>query len=178
MNFLTLFSSYITKTTIVAKALFSKKGIIIFTPVFISLPILSQLQESLWLLFWLMVVDFFTGIIASWFEKNKAEKTNPELKKENLISSEKLKKSGFKTLLYICSILAVFHVQKTFQLKTFQLSFSELNLSPGMVIIFFWCMVEFYSIVFENFKKMGFDVMEKIGNIIGVFKTTKSKIEE
>lgn len=178
MNYFKLFGYYFLKISVVAKALFSKKGIIIATPVVISLPVLTQLQESLWLLFWLMVLDFITGIIASWFEKKKAEKLNPDLKKENLISSEKLKKSGFKTLLYICTIIAVFHAQKTFKLKTFQLSFSELDLSPGTVMIFFWCMVEFYSIVFENFKKMGFDVMEKINNLIGVFKSTKSKIEE
>ncbi len=171
-----IFTPYINKSLLVCKALASKKGIVISVPVAVSLPVLTDIQQAIWLLFWLMFVDFGTGILASRIEKKNAEKLNPLLKKESLISSEKLKKSGFKTLLYFCSILTIYQSQKIFKIKSFNLSFSELELSVTLVAIFFWCLVEFYSIVFENFKTMGFDVSQKISNVFSTIKNIKKEV--
>ncbi|MFC2110495.1 phage holin family protein [Bacteroidota bacterium] len=175
---LIILSSYIKKSFIVCEAMMSKKGLVLSAPILISLPVLTQMQQAVWLLFWLMLSDFATGILAAWFEKSKAEKNDPKIKEQSLISSEKLKKSGFKILLYVCSILAIDQAQKVFKLKPFNLSFSDLELSITLVVIFFWCLVEFYSIVFENFKRMGFDVAKKISNVFTTVKNIKSEIKD
>lgn len=170
-----LFTIYIKKTILVTKSLFTKQGLVIATPIALTLPVLSTIQQALWLLFWLMVLDFITGVMASGHEKKEAEKTKPELVNESLISSEKLKKSGFKILLYMCSILAVYRVQKIFMIKSFSVSFANIELSIALMVVLFWCLVELFSIVFENFKKMGFDVVKKISTIFSTVKTIKNE---
>lgn len=176
--FVSILLSYASKGVTVGKALFSKKGLVLCLPLAMSLPVFNQTHQALWFLFWLMVGDFGTGILASRVEKKKLEEINPGLRKQSLISSEKLKKSGYKILLYVSTILVVYQAQNTFKLKTFHLSFSELELSAFLITVLFWCVVEFYSIVFENFKKMGFDVLDKFNKMVDVFKAGKSKIDE
>ena len=172
-----IFATYINKSIIVCKALASKKGVVISAPVLIAMPVFSEIQQAIWLLFWLMVVDFITGVLASRHEKKHAEILKPELKSETLISSEKLKKSGFKVLLYTCSILVVYRAENIFKLKSFSWSFSDLELSATLVLVFFWCVVEFYSIVFENFKRMGLDVVLKISEVFSTFKKIKKEVK-
>lgn len=172
------FFAPLLKIPVVLKAMFlTKKGFVLI-PMAVTLPIVINLTASLKVLFALMLLDFVTGIAASKIEKQKAEEENPELKKERLISSDKLKKSGVKFFLYASTILLAYHIEKIFFIKSFSLSFSTAHITITVVVVAFWMVVELYSTVFENFKRMGFDVVERAMSIIKNYKSTKNKINE
>lgn len=176
--FLTLLVPYAKKAIIVGKTLFSKNGLYLATPVIIAMPIFSTNTLMGIFLGILMIGDFATGVWVSWNLKKELEKTKPELKKQNLISSEGLKKSGVKFLLYSSTILMAWFLHKILMLNTFQFSISKLDFTITLIVILFWITVEIYSIVFENAKKLGFDVVEKFNKIVDLFKKGKSKINE
>lgn len=165
----------VSKVPIVIKAFATKKALFML-PV-ASVPLLISTKEALKFLFGLMVIDFITGIGASYFEKRKVERIHPELKTQNLISSEKLKLSGVKFLVYTASIILAYWIEKIFFIKSFAISFSDAHFSVTVSVIAFWMVVEFYSIVFENFKRMGFDVVQKTLTIVRKFKATKKEMQ-
>lgn len=151
-------------------------GITLLVPT-IGIALLSNTQKGLIILFSLFILDFITGIYASWIEKKKAEKTTPSLKNEALISSEKLRLSGVKLFTYTSSILSVFGIEKLFIIKSFKFeNISSQDLTLTVCVIAFFCAIEFYSVFFENFKRAGFDIIEKTNNIIDKFKGEKDKI--
>jgi hypothetical protein len=164
---------HISKATIVIQTLFSKKGLVLI-PVVITMPIiLNTTQKAIGLLVFLMICDFGTGVGASISKERKYRKANPNLPKRRIISSEKLRRSGVKFLLYSLTILTSFGLQIVFQLKTFNISVSNMELTLTIGVIAFWCIVEFYSIFFENFKEMGIDIksiVRKITSLITFFK--------
>ena len=173
-----LFKVQIFKAKTVVAALFTKKGIIIF-PIMISLPfVLTNEVKGIGSLIILMVFDFITGIGASYFLLKKYEKENPDEEKKDLISSEKLKGSGVKFLLYSMTILSAYNLNNTFQLKSFSLPISDIQFNLTLLIIGFWCLVECYSIVFENFRDMGIDVKKIIKKIINLRKIIEEKTKE
>jgi len=169
----------LTKSTIVVKTLTTKKGLILL-PAVATLPfILTNIQKAIVVLIMLMIFDFITGIGASYFKKIKAEKNNPSLKKQNLISSEKLKKSGVKFLLYSMTIFSSYFLGVIFQLKTFTIIVSNLEMNLCIGVIGFWCIVECYSILFENFKEMGIDVkliVKRLTDLVIFFKTKANEV--
>lgn len=164
------------KSKIVIESFASTKGYFML-PIALSVTAV-RLEWALLLLFGLMTVDFGTGVGASHFERKKLKKENPDVKHGNLISSEELKKSGVKFTLYAMTILLAYFLEQIFFVKSFQFGFSEAKFSISIVVIGFWCIVEFYSIVFENFKRMGVDVVEKFKNIVSKYKTTKKDISD
>ncbi|GLB47749.1 phage holin family protein [Neptunitalea lumnitzerae] len=133
--------------------------------------------KTIHLLLVLIVLDFITGICASFIEKKRAQRLNPELKNEILLSSEKLRMTGVKFFLYGATILLAYYIEKIFLIKSFTFSFSSATFSLSIIVTGFWIVVEFYSVVFENFKRMGFDVIEKTLNIVQKFKTTKKQLK-
>lgn len=169
-----------TKTKLVANILFSKKGVVLLIPLAVTVNVIDA-KLALLVLFVLMTLDFITGISASYVERKELIKTLKgaeleNLKKTNLISSQKLKMSGVKFALYMITTLLAFAIESIFFIKSFNLKFSEAELTVSVVVIFFWCCVEIYSIIFENFKKMGFDITAKVLNIFKKYKSLKSKI--
>jgi hypothetical protein len=125
-----------------------------------------------------MFFDLFTGILVSRKEKKEAEKLKPELKNESLITSKKLKLGFVKFLLYGSSILIAYNLQEIAKIHAFNFSFSDLKFSITMLIILSCCVVEIYSIFFENFKKLGFDILKIASKIIDTYRKGKSKITE
>lgn len=162
------------KAKVVVKAFSSVKGVFM-VPLAVS-AISIDVVSSLYVLFSLLIFDFGTGIAASYFDKKKAEKLDPELKKKNLISSEKLKMSGVKFLLYTLTILCAYFIEKIFFIKSFNFSFSEANFTISVIVIGFWCVVEFYSIFFENFKRMGIDIVELALKFFRKYKSVKKEV--
>ena len=177
-TFLLLLLPYLQKMTIVWNAIFSKKGIILAIPLVMALPILSTRQQIGCVLGFLMVIDFITGVMVSHKEKTALEKTKPELKNERLISSSGLKKTGVKFLLYGSTILTAYWIQNILKINKFTFSFTDLSVGITLLVMLFWVTVEIYSIVFENFKALGFDVFAKFNNIIEIFKKGKAKFNE
>jgi hypothetical protein len=173
------FIPYFTKSFTVIKTLTTKKGLVL-VPAVVTLPfILTNTQKAIGVLVMLMIFDFGTGIGASYFKKKKEEKTNPELKSKSLISSEKLKKSGVKFLLYSMTIFSSYFMGLIFQLKTFTILVSNLEMNLCIGVVGFWCLVECYSIFFENFKDMGVDIkliVKKITSLISFLKEKSSEV--
>jgi len=173
------FTPYFTKSIVVLKTLTTKKGLVLL-PAVATLPfILTNTQKAIVVLIMLMIFDFITGIGASYFKKIKSEKNNPSLKKQNLISSEKLKKSGVKFLLYSMTIFSSYFLGVIFQLKTFTIIVSNLEMNLCIGVIGFWCIVESYSIFFENFKEMGIDVkliVKRLTDLVTFFKTKANEV--
>jgi len=151
------FSTYFAKSALVLKAITTKKGLAL-VPLAITMPvILSNTQKAIMFLIGMMMMDFVTGIGASYSRRKRDKKAGKDVA-VRLISSEKLRRSGVKFLLYSMTILTSFGIQWIFQLKTFTLSITDLQMTLTLGIISFWCIVEFYSIFFENFKDMGIDI--------------------
>lgn len=174
------FTTYFAKTALVLKAITTKKGIALI-PLAITMPIvLSNTQKAIMFLIGLMILDFATGVGASYFKRKKDKKAN-KVVSSRLISSEKLRRSGVKFLLYSLTILTSFGMQWVFQLKTFELSITDLEMTLTLGVISFWCIVEFYSIFFENFKEMGIDIkiiVKKITALASFFKEKANEVCE
>lgn len=150
-------------------------GIVIPT---ISIAALSNMQKAFILLAFFFVIDFITGILASRVEKRKAEKTDPALREKNLISSQKLKLSAVKAGTYAFSIIGVYMIEKIFFLKSFKLGISDNELTVTLVFVAFCSAIEFYSIVFENFKRMGYDIAKKFTVMVRGAKKLISEVKE
>jgi hypothetical protein len=171
-------AAYFKKASIVGKLIFSKKGIALI-PFVATMPILlTSTQQSIAFLILLMIADFVTGIGASISRRRKLIKSNPQQELPRLISSGKLKKSGVKFLLYSMTILTAYGMQVIFQLKTFTLPITNMELSFCIGVVAWWCIVEFYSIFFENFKDMGIDIKLIIKKITTLINFIKDKSEE
>jgi phage-related holin len=141
--------------------------------------VFSPVQKGLAALFFFVVADFITGIIASYFKKKKAELEDPKLKEQGLISSDKLKMSLVKISTYFISILGCWLIESVFFIKKFSFkSISDQELTITLVCIAFCCVIEFWSIVMENFKEMGFDIRKKSLAVIKGIKNINKQVKE
>ena len=174
MEWITLYSKYFFKLGLSLKTMGSSPAGVITGTSVVAISVLSSVQKALLLLLLFFILDFITGILASWKEKRENEKTKPELKEESLISSDKLKLSAVKAFTYASAILGVWGIEKVFFIRTFKFdNVSTEGLTITLIFIGFCCAIEFYSIVFENFKRMGFDIAKRF---IQVVKNTKKII--
>jgi phosphatidylglycerophosphate synthase len=166
---------YLAKQILALKTMVTTpKGIVITIPT-IAIAF-SQEQKAGWLLALLFLFDFITGLGASYIEKKKAEKTNPELIKQNLISSEKGKMCLVKFMLYGGSILIAKLLTIVFLVKPFLFDYFEKSLSLTLLVIMACSLVELYSILFENFKRMGLDIYGGASKLIDKFIKLKAKL--
>lgn len=177
MGWLFLYAKYFTKLGISLKTMSSSPITGIATGTIITASAMTDTEKAIYLLIGLYVLDFITGILASWTEKREVEKKDPKLKEQNLISSEKLKLSGVKAFTYASAILAVWAIEKVFIIKSFKFdSISDQHMTITLVFIGFCCSVEFYSIFFENLKRAGFDIRKKFFTVTGEIKKIINKI--
>lgn len=174
-----LYSKYFLKIGMTAKTL-THSTVGLTTGVGITAAIVfSPVQKGLAALFFFVVADFITGIGASYFKKKKAEKLDPSIKDQDLISSEKLKLSLVKVSTYAIGILGCWFLETVFFIKKFSFdSISTQELTITLVCIAFCCVIEFWSIVMENFKEMGFDIRKKGLSIISGIKNINKQIKE
>ena len=95
------------------------------------------------------------------------------------IQSEKLRKSIIKAVGYVLFILLFHSINHVFQIKSWSFeSISDLkwNLTLGALA---GCIAsEIWSILFENLKKMGFDLIGILGNLSGTYKEVKKKMKD
>lgn len=163
---------YYAKLFISLKTMLTKSsGVALAIPT-IAISTTIDVQSAIVFLCVLDVLDFISGIAASYIQWSKTDR------KTNLISSEKLKMSGVKVFTYFSTILVVYGVELVFFDKRFQFTtVTEKDFTITSIAIAFFCAIEIYSIVFENFKKMGFDVLANIKKLVNIFKETKKAIE-
>ena len=178
MSLITLYTKYFIKVGTSLKTLSHSTAGVASSAGVLTAIVFSPVQKALGLFLLFLALDFVTGILASYFEKKEAEKKDPSLKEKDLISSEKLKMSLVKFSTYIIGILGCWLLESVFFLKKISLnSISDKELTLTLICIGFCCIIEFYSIVFENFKRMGFDVRKKVMTIVKNVKKTKEEIE-
>lgn len=175
---ISIYFKYFSKMFITTKLIFSNKiTISLALPTFVMITLTTE-QKAIILLGIFFALDFATGIAASWFEKRRAEKLDPALKEQSLISSEKLKLSMVKAFMYCSSILSIYGIEKVFFVRQFHLDFFEQKASITLLAVAFCCVIELYSVIFENFKRMGFDLKDKVSRIFKTVKSVKDSADE
>jgi len=179
MEWVGLYSKYFFKLWINLKTMSSSPAGVITGSSLVAVSVLTSVQKALILLLIFFVIDFITGIIASWREKKDKEKIDPTVKEQSLISSEKLKLSAVKAFTYASAILGVWGIEKVFFIRTFKFeNISTEDLTVTLIFVGFCCAIEFYSIVFENFKRMGFDISKKAFSVIRHIKKIIFQVEK
>ena len=139
---------------------------------------LNNLQLALALLFGLLSIDNITGILASWINHKKNFKTNFWKDSVNGFSSEKWKKSLVKTITYFLFILTTWSIEKVFQIKPFNTSYSNIgNITITLGAIAISCGIEFYSIFFENLPRAGFSLEDKFMKAFNKVKSIFTKVK-
>jgi len=147
--------------------MFSKSTSLYFIIPTITIPLLTNLQLALVLMFIAYVVDFATGILASYIEQKK----NPQVIKFYFIQSSKLRKSVVKAITYMVMIGGVFLFEKAFFIKKFHFSHvSEQDLTVTLIATAFCFAIEFFSVL-ENLKRSGFDIIENGKKMVKVIKS-------
>jgi len=179
MEWLSLYSKYFVKLGISLKTMTSSPVTAVAGGTVVTISVFSSVQKAILLLFLFFALDFLTGILASWKEKKQLEKTKPELKEQSLISSDKLKLSAIKAFTYASAILSVYGIETVFFIKTFKIdSISDKDMTITLIFVGFCCAIEFYSIVFENFKRMGYDIVKRFTTVVRGVKVLISRLQK
>ena len=133
-----------------------------------------------YLLFGSTLIDFVTGITASWIEKNDSKEHN----KKYFIENHKLRKSLTKVMSYLFLIIVTHYFAIIFGIN--ELTIPILNIKTTLITIAFSiCIsIEVYSVI-ENLNRIGFDLFGEIKKVIqGIIKivkfltNSKKKIED
>lgn len=169
------------KMPMVFKAFGSKKAIVLVPVTGVTLVV--SMKWSLTIFFLAYFFDFVTGIIASVYEHKMKKKKQCEIVSRvklffETISSEKLRLSVNKLMGYLITILLLYGIERVFYIKSFSIKISEAQFTITTVLIGLWTAFECYSIFFENFPRMGFDISDKLSKLINKYKSTKKQIEQ
>jgi hypothetical protein len=139
---------------------------------------LTNLQLAIDLLIGLLFIDYTTGVLASCINHKKKIGTNFWKDSVNGFSSEKWKKSLVKIITYFLFILTTWCIEKVFQIKPFNTSYSNIeNITITLGAIGLSCGIEFYSIFFENLPKAGFDIEKKFMKLFDKVKSIFTKVK-
>ena len=139
---------------------------------------LTNLQLALALLFGLLFIDYITGVLASWINHKKQFGTSFWKDSVNGFSSEKWKKSLVKIITYFLFILTTWSIEKVFQIKPFNTSYSDIgNITITLGAIWLSCGIEFYSIFFENLPNAGFNIEDRFLKLFNKIKSIFTKVK-
>ena len=178
---ITLYLHYLAKPFLIIQEVFTTpKGLVFVIPTLGTISLLSTQKLAFYFLVIAYIVDFITGVVASFIERLKEEKKEQQVDsftwKEKVvyffdnISSDQMKRSIVKGIAYSVFIMCSYGIQFIFKIKPFSFSFSELAWDLPLVAVAGAIVIELWSILLENFKRMGFDII-KIG--LGMFSKTK-----
>jgi len=137
---------------------------LIASTVFI-IPLISTPLKALILLGILFVFDFITGIGASYVEFHKIKLLDSTAPKHYILTSSKLRLSVVKFITYGLAILIAFGIEWAFVNGEFKLHDNIQTITLTTFVTAFCSIIEIYSIFFENVKRMGFDIIQKIKTI-------------
>ena len=79
---------------------------------------------------------------------------------------------------YALFILCSYGIQHIFKIKPFTFSFSELTWDLPLLAVGGAIVIELWSILLENFKRMGFDIIKILLNMFSRAKEVKNEITE
>jgi hypothetical protein len=148
-------------------ALFFKNpiAIAICLPVLVA-PVISRPSKAILLLGFFLILDFITGIAANYFDVRKTSVKDDNIIKKYVIESSKLRLSIIKFITYGLALLIAYGIEWTFIADEFKTHLSIQKMTLTTIVTAFCCLIEVYSILFENIKRMGFDIIQKIEDII------------
>jgi hypothetical protein len=189
MTELFIYIQYLGKIIVNAKTLVTTKtGIMVLLPTISYYAIADDLINAWKLLGIVFIIDFVTGIYASFIgnrnkKKGKGELESGFLKKCLLfietVTSEKLRNSVVKAIGYILFIMLIYGTEKVFLIKSFNFfNISDKNWTITLVALGFCTAIEIYSIIFENIKRAGYDIAGAFVKILTRYKTIKKEIED
>lgn len=145
----------------------------------ITLSPVVQLQGVVTILASLFIVDFFSGLAASYCEWS--EITPPGkyfFGQSGGFSSDKFKKSILKGIIYGGFPLIVIKFQQVFLIKTFSFnSITDLQIDITTVCLLLFSANELYSIFWENLPKCGLNIPKMIKNLILGVKEVSNEIK-
>lgn len=130
-----------------------------------TFPVLNNVHIALILLLAAFIADFFTGWWASYVEIKNGIKSMPV--SGYSLESTKARESVTKGIGYILLIMGSVAVEYMFFDRRFTFeSLSKTGKDFGVteLVIGFCFSIEFYSAVFENLKRAGFDIVKKVNN--------------
>jgi hypothetical protein len=138
---------------------------------------LSNCQLGIFLLFGLMILDFVTGVLASW-NLWKDSKIESNFWKYGF-SSSRIRLSLVKSITYFLFIICAYGIEQIFKIKTFSAeSYTDHKITLTLFAIAIACAIEFYSIFFENLPKAGFSIEKKVKSIFGKIKNAVKSVKE
>ena len=138
---------------------------------------LSNIQLGLWLLFFLLSMDYFTGVYAAWINYKKENGKGFFKDSENGFSSKLWKQSVTKVITYFLFILLTYAIEHIFQIKSFTSDYSDLKITITLFAIAISCGIEFYSIFFENLPRAGFSLEDKFMKAFNKVKSIFTKVK-
>ena len=186
---ITTYLHYLVKPFIaIQEILLTPKGIAFAIPTFAGISLLSTQKLAFFFLIIAYLIDFITGIIASFMERIAEEKKEQEVEsftwKEKVvyffdnISSDQMKRSIVKGIGYSLFILCSYGIQFIFKIKPFSFSFSNLVWDLPLLAVGGAIVIELWSILLENFKRMGFDIIKIALGMFTKVKEVKKEITE
>ena len=89
-----------------------------------------------------------------------------------------MKRSIVKGIAYSVFILCSYGIQFIFKIKPFTFSFSELTWDLPLIAVAGAIVIELWSILLENFKRMGFDIIKIVLGMFTKAKEVKKGISE
>ncbi|HAP94535.1 phage holin family protein [Epilithonimonas hominis] len=138
---------------------------------------LSDCQLGIFLLIILMLLDFITGVFASWviWENSKVESKFWKYG----FTSTRIRLSLVKCVTYFLFILCAFGIEYIFKIKSWKAeNYTEHTITLTLITIAIACAIEFYSIFFENLPKAGFDIEKKVKLIFVKVKKAVTSVKD
>ncbi|MCO6147534.1 phage holin family protein [Flavobacterium sp. NRK1] len=162
---LSIFFNHLIKPFITAKIVLNKPDSFTYFLPAIVIPVLTTPQKAIILLGLFFTLDFITGICASYIEFKKNILPLPGSEKQYVLQSAKLRLSVIKFITYGLAIIIAYAIEWTFIIGEFEPHSKLQKMTLTTFVIAFCCTIEIYSIFFENIKRMGFDIIQKVKNI-------------
>lgn len=168
---ISIYLKYYAKFGTTLKVIASKPSTLIAVTPLVAMPIMTTTHKALILLGGLFVVDFITGIWASYTEEKEKLEIKPKgfMQKLahllNVVSSSKLRLSAVKFVTYSIAALTAKAVEWAFINGDFEPHEKLQRMSLTTIVVAFLCGIEAYSILIENAKRLGFDLIKKIKTI-------------
>lgn len=126
-----------------------------------TIPIFTSLQTSIIILLGAFVLDFLTGILASYIEIKNGSKPMPV--SGFVFTSAKARDSIVKAIMYMVVILGAYALEYVFFDKKVGIkALSSRQFGITELVVCFCIAVEVYSAVVENGRRAGFDIIGKI----------------
>ena len=186
---ITLYLHYLAKPfIIIQEVVTTPKGIAFAIPTLGTISLLSTQRLAFGFLVIAYTLDFITGVIASFIERLGEEKKIQEVEsftwKQKVvyffdnISSDQMKRSIVKGIVYSVFIMCSYGIQFIFKIKPFSFSFSELVWDLPLIAVAGAIVIELWSILLENFKRMGFDIIKIALGMFTKVKEVKNEITE